>query len=108
MPHPLTTAYVNTFILVHMVLGILMLQVGLCIVAVVMFRYEEDMDERLDVSIRRIVQQNKRTSMELQLHVEESSMLQQENKILSEERRKLQRACFALCTAASDLLEQCA
>eukprot|EP00892_Ulva_mutabilis_P000632 jgi/Ulvmu1/1056/UM105_0014.1 len=54
-------------------------------------RYEEDMDERLDVSIRRIVQQNKRTAMELQLHVEESSMLQQENKVLMEDRRTLQR-----------------
>lgn len=50
------------------------------------------MDERLDVSIRRIVQQNKRTAMELELHVEESTMLQQENKILMEDRRKLQRA----------------
>lgn len=54
------------------------------------------MDERLDVSIRRIVQQNKRTAMELELHVEESSMLQQENKILMEERRKLQRARIIL------------
>lgn len=56
------------------------------------FRYEEDMEERLDVSIRRIVQQNKRTAMELQLHVEESSMLQDENKVLTQERRRLQRA----------------
>lgn len=54
------------------------------------------MDERLDVSVRRIVQQNKRTAMVLQLHVEESTMLQQENKVLMDDRRKLQRVRLSL------------
>ena len=55
-------------------------------------RYEEDMDERLDASIKRILLQNRRGAQELQLHMDESLLLQKENKILTEERQKLLQA----------------
>jgi hypothetical protein len=55
-------------------------------------RYEEDMDQRLDVSVKQIVQQNKRAALELQLHVDESTLLQAENKALQEERKALRQA----------------
>jgi hypothetical protein len=52
-------------------------------------RYEEDVDERLDASVKRILQENRRTAQELQLHMDESSLLLKENQILLEERDKL-------------------
>jgi hypothetical protein len=55
-------------------------------------RYEEDMDERLDSSIKRILLQNRRAVQELQLHMDESKLLASENKILMEERKKLLQA----------------
>lgn len=60
-------------------------------------RFEEDMGHRLDVSVKRIVQQNKRTSAELQLHVDESTLLQAENKSLQEERKSLMQVCIFTC-----------
>ena len=59
-------------------------------------RFEEDMSHRLDVSVKRIVQQSKRTAAELQLHVDESSLLQTENKSLQEERKSLMQVRLSL------------
>lgn len=47
------------------------------------------MDDRLDSSIKRVMLQNRRAAQELQLHMDESALLQKENKILMEERTKL-------------------
>jgi hypothetical protein len=47
------------------------------------------MAERMDASVKRILQQNRRAAQELQLHIEESSLLHKENKILMEERRQM-------------------
>lgn len=47
------------------------------------------MAERMDSSIKRIIQQNQRATAEVRLHIEESSLLHQENKILAEERARL-------------------
>lgn len=55
------------------------------------------MGHRLDVSVKRIVQQNKRTAAELQLHVDESTLLQTENKSLQEERKSLMQVCVFTC-----------
>ena len=44
---------------------------------------------RLDSSIKRVMLQNRRAAQELQLHMDESALLQKENKILMEERTKL-------------------
>ena len=55
------------------------------------------MSHRLDVSVKRIVQQSKRTAAELQLHVDESTLLQTENKALQEERKSLTQVCICSC-----------
>ena len=55
------------------------------------------MSHRLDVSVKRIVQQSKRTAAELQLHVDESTLLQTENKALQEERKSLTQVCIFAC-----------
>jgi urease accessory protein UreE len=60
-------------------------------------RYEEDVDERLDASVKRILQQNRRTAQELQLHMDESSLLLKENQILLEERDKLLQVVSLEC-----------
>jgi hypothetical protein len=39
---------------------------------------EEDIDERLDASVKRILQQNRRMAEELRLHVQESEQLERE------------------------------
>jgi hypothetical protein len=52
------------------------------------------MGHRLDVSVKRIVQQSKRTAAELQFHVDESTLLQAENKSLQEERKSLMQVSF--------------
>jgi hypothetical protein len=64
---------------------------------VVTCRFEEDMGHRLDVSVKRLVQQSKRTAAELQLHVDESTLLQAENKSLQEERKSLMQVCSIPC-----------
>jgi hypothetical protein len=52
---------------------------------------EEDIDERLDASVKRILQQNRRMAEELRLHVQETEELGREKKLLSDENRKLTR-----------------
>eukprot|EP00976_Prorocentrum_cordatum_P089659 1187811-Prorocentrum_minimum.AAC.1 len=52
---------------------------------------EEDIDERLDASVKRILQQNRRMAEELRLHVLETDELQREKKLLEEERKALLR-----------------
>ena len=52
---------------------------------------EENIDERLDASVKRIMGQNRRMAEELRLHVQETEELQREKKILSEENSKLTR-----------------
>ena len=39
---------------------------------------EEEIDERLDASVKRILQQNRRMAEELKIHVQETDVLQQE------------------------------
>jgi len=46
---------------------------------------EEDINERLDASVKRILQQNRRMAEELRLHVQETDELQREKKVLEEE-----------------------
>ena len=48
---------------------------------------EEDIDERLDASVKRILQQNRRMAEELRLHVQETDELQREKKVLEVRRR---------------------
>ena len=48
---------------------------------------EEDVDERLDASVKRILQQNRRMAEELRLHVQETDELQREKKVLEVRRR---------------------
>ncbi|KAL6746692.1 flagellar/basal body protein [Haematococcus lacustris] len=52
---------------------------------------EEEVDERLDASVKRILQQNRRMAEELRIHVQETDALQQEVRILEEERGRLMR-----------------
>lgn len=52
---------------------------------------EEEIDERLDASVKRILQQNRRMAEELKIHVQETDMLQQEVRLLEEERNRLTR-----------------
>ena len=42
---------------------------------------EENIDERLDASVKRILQQNRRMAEELRLHVQETDELQREKKV---------------------------
>jgi F0F1-type ATP synthase membrane subunit b/b' len=42
---------------------------------------EEDINERLDASVKRILQQNRRMAEELRLHVQETDELQREKKV---------------------------
>ena len=42
---------------------------------------EENIDERLDASVKRILQQNRRMAEELRLHVQETDELQRERKV---------------------------
>ena len=52
-------------------------------------RYEEDMDERLDASVKRILQQNRRAAQEVQTLSSEAILLQKENEVLLGERKEL-------------------
>jgi chromosome segregation ATPase len=52
---------------------------------------EEDIDERLDASVKRILQQNRRMAEELRLHIQETDELQTEMRTIEDERVKLQR-----------------
>eukprot|EP00951_Prasinocladus_malaysianus_P039077 scaffold434307_cov46-Prasinocladus_malaysianus.AAC.1 len=52
---------------------------------------EEDIDERLDASVKRILQQNRRMAEELRLHIQETDELQTEMRLVDEARAKLQR-----------------
>jgi len=52
---------------------------------------EEEIDERLDASVKRILQQNRRMAEELKIHVQETDVLQKEVRILEEERGRLMR-----------------
>jgi len=52
---------------------------------------EEDIDDRLDASVKRILQQNRRMAEELRLHVQETDELQRQKRLLEEERRTLLR-----------------
>lgn len=52
---------------------------------------EEDIDERLDASVKRILQQNRRMAEELRLHIQETDELQAEMRATEDERIKLQR-----------------
>lgn len=65
------------------------------------------MDERLDASVKRILQQNRRIAQELQLHMEESETLQRENKIMEEERKRLLQVWFSSCGSYSALTVYC-
>jgi hypothetical protein len=68
-------------------------------------RHEEEMAERMDASVKRVLQQNRRAAHELQLHIEQSTLLHKENKILMEERRQLMQArpstfsCVFFCSS---------
>jgi F0F1-type ATP synthase membrane subunit b/b' len=52
---------------------------------------EEEVDERLDASVKRILQQNRRMAEELKIHVQETDVLTHEVKILEAERQRLTR-----------------
>ena len=52
---------------------------------------EADIDERLDASMKRILQQNRKLAEELHMHVQETSVLQRNKKRLEEENRVLTR-----------------
>ncbi|XRB07516.1 flagellar/basal body protein [Pycnococcus provasolii] len=52
---------------------------------------EEDVDERLDASVKRILQQNRRMAEELRLHVQETDGLTRERRMLEEENTRLTR-----------------
>lgn len=52
---------------------------------------EEDIDERLDASVKRILQQNRRMAEELRLHVQETDELQREKRLLEDEKKRLMR-----------------
>ena len=52
---------------------------------------EEDIDERLDATVKRILQQNRRMAEELRLHVQETDELKKAKDILEEENRELLR-----------------
>lgn len=52
---------------------------------------EEVMDDKLDASIKRILQQNRKMAEELKMHMKETDTLQSEVKILEEDRSRLMR-----------------
>lgn len=52
---------------------------------------EEDVDERLDASVKRILQQNRRMAEELRLHVHETDTLTHERRLLEDENTRLTR-----------------
>ena len=52
---------------------------------------EADIDERLDASMKRILQQNRKLAEELHMHVQETSILQRDKKRLEEENKVLNR-----------------
>ncbi|QDZ23483.1 basal body-orientation factor [Chloropicon primus] len=52
---------------------------------------EADIDERLDASMKRILQQNRKLAEELHMHVQETSILQRDKKRLEEENKVLTR-----------------
>eukprot|EP00197_Chlamydomonas_leiostraca_P014815 CAMPEP_0202874320 /NCGR_PEP_ID=MMETSP1391-20130828/25171_1 /ASSEMBLY_ACC=CAM_ASM_000867 /TAXON_ID=1034604 /ORGANISM="Chlamydomonas leiostraca, Strain SAG 11-49" /LENGTH=436 /DNA_ID=CAMNT_0049555731 /DNA_START=78 /DNA_END=1384 /DNA_ORIENTATION=+ len=52
---------------------------------------EEEVDERLDAAVKRILAQNRRMAEELKIHVQETDVLQQEVRLLEEERARLAR-----------------
>ncbi|MEW5297752.1 MAG: hypothetical protein WDW36_000936 [Sanguina aurantia] len=52
---------------------------------------EEEVDERLDASVKRILSQNRRMAEELRVHVQETDVLQAEVRILKDERGRLSR-----------------
>mmetsp|Transcript_7946 Transcript_7946/g.21214 ORF Transcript_7946/g.21214 Transcript_7946/m.21214 type:complete len:473 (+) Transcript_7946:53-1471(+) len=52
---------------------------------------EEEVDERLDAAVKRILQQNRRMAEELKIHVQETDMLQGEVRLLEQERARLTR-----------------
>ncbi|GAQ84524.1 hypothetical protein KFL_001930030 [Klebsormidium nitens] len=54
-------------------------------------KFEEDVDERMDSSVKRILQTNQRMKDELQLHMEETASLQRENSALAGENKRLAR-----------------
>ena len=51
----------------------------------------EDIDERLDASVKRILQQNRRMAEELRLHVQETEELQREKTIMEGDNKRLAR-----------------
>ncbi|GLI63274.1 hypothetical protein VaNZ11_006179 [Volvox africanus] len=52
---------------------------------------EEEVDERLDASVKRILGQNRRMAEELKIHVQETEALQAEVRVLEEARARLTR-----------------
>ena len=52
---------------------------------------EADIDERLDASMKRILQQNRKLAEELHMHVQETSVLQRDKKKLEEDNKVLTR-----------------
>ncbi|GLC47469.1 hypothetical protein PLESTB_000133900 [Pleodorina starrii] len=52
---------------------------------------EEEVDERLDASVKRILAQNRRMAEELKIHVQETEALQAEVRVLEESRARLTR-----------------
>ncbi|KAG2495413.1 hypothetical protein HYH03_006360 [Edaphochlamys debaryana] len=52
---------------------------------------EEEVDERLDASVKRILAQNRRMAEELKIHVQETEALQSEVRVLEESRSRLSR-----------------
>lgn len=52
---------------------------------------EEEIDERLDASVKRILQQNRRMAEELKIHVQETDVLQSEVRVLEDDRSRLLR-----------------
>ncbi|GIL78286.1 hypothetical protein Vretifemale_7734 [Volvox reticuliferus] len=52
---------------------------------------EEEVDERLDASVKRILAQNRRMAEELKIHVQETEALQAEVRVLEEARARLTR-----------------
>jgi hypothetical protein len=55
----------------------------------------------MDASVKRVLQQNRRAAHELQLHIEQSTLLHKENKILMEERRQLMQARPSTCSSVA-------
>lgn len=69
---------------------------------------EEDIDERLDASVKRILQQNRRMAEELRLHVAETDELQRARDTLEGEAGRLQREVAIKAEMEEQVCTMCA